>query len=96
MRQADRLRIPFEVVAEAPALVTGVDDVRSVGKTVDDAFGEPGVESGDLLRDRAHEGESPPVTAWAGLWNVIPLNRQSIWFVKAPGCAQPLLASERL
>ena len=41
--QAPCLRLAFEAVAEAPGLVAGVDDVRSVGEPVDDGFGEPRV-----------------------------------------------------
>jgi hypothetical protein len=40
--------LALEAVTEAPALVAGVDDVRSVGEPVDDRFGEPGV--GEHLR----------------------------------------------
>ena len=35
--------LAFEAVAEAPALVAGVDDVRSVGEPVDDGLREPRV-----------------------------------------------------
>src|SRR4029077_10542524 len=40
---ASFLRLALEAVAEAPALVAGVDDVGAVGEPVDDGFREAGV-----------------------------------------------------
>jgi hypothetical protein len=32
-----------------------------------------------------HEGERSPVSAWTGVWNLIPLVGSIVWFVKVQG-----------
>jgi hypothetical protein len=39
----------------------------------------------EIKRMHEREGLTPPFTAWVGLWNLLPIIGQIVWFVKVQG-----------
>ena len=39
----------------------------------------------EIKRMHEREGLRPPFTAWVGLWNLLPIVGQIVWFVKVQG-----------
>ena len=48
----------------------------------------------EIKRMYEREGLTPPFTAWVGLWNLLPIIGQIVWFVKVQGALNRFWAGD--